>query len=126
MVSMYIMLDVAMYGIIFVVALVLGLLLNAVFLLLAMKFVGGCVNTEFSTVFVTAILMVVVSIIPLLGCILQWYVIQSRHTEGDWGKAIVVWLIAGLLPMIIILAVLFIVFPSLFLFLTPQPTPTYP
>lgn len=98
-------------GVLFIVV---ELVLATLFLMLAMKIVSGCTNTEFGTVFVTAILMALLGMVPIIGCILQWWLLQNRHTSGDWGKAIVVWLLAGLLPLVVVMVILFVAFPAIF------------
>lgn len=82
---------------------VLTLLIGSVFLLIGLKVVNAPV-TDFGTVFVTVLLMAIVGVIPVLGCILQWYFIKTRHEVG-WGQAILAWLLAGLIPLVIALGV---------------------
>jgi len=82
----------------------LGLLLSTLFLALGLKAVKG-ENRGFGNVFLTALLNLIVSIIPCIGCILEWVIINARHKTG-FGKAIVAWLIAGLIPLLIMLAIL--------------------
>jgi hypothetical protein len=69
----------------------------------ALNFVGGR-NTGFGSVFVSAILMsVLTAFIPCLGCIIALYLLTLRHEIG-WGGAIIAWLLS-----IIIAAVVFVV-----------------
>ena len=82
---------------------VLTLLIGSVFLLIGLKVVNAPV-TDFGKVFVTVLLMAIVGVIPCLGCILQWYFIKTRHEIG-WGQAILAWLLAGLIPLVIALGV---------------------
>jgi hypothetical protein len=91
-----------------VIALVVFLVLGTVFLMIGLGAVSSK-NKEFGTIFVTnligAILMV---FIPCLGVILYWYIIKTRH-ETTWGGAIGAWLISIIVPIIILLAVFFLV-----------------
>ena len=90
----------------FLVGLFLGILLiGAFFLWLALKLLD--VPPErmgFGSVFVTQLINAIVGLIPCIGCILQWYFIKIRHTD-TWGKAIVAWILAGLIPFAIILGI---------------------
>lgn len=81
-----------------VLLIVLGLVLGAVFLLLAMKLIGGYQNTEFGSVFVTALIN---ALVGWICCIIAWYVIKIRHCPESWGKAILAWLLSGLLADLI-------------------------
>jgi len=90
--------------IIIVLFFVIGLVLGTLFLMLGLSAVNGK-HREFGTVFVTVLIGVVLSIIPCLGCILYWYMIKTRHETG-WGGAIAAWLIAGLVPIVIVVGVL--------------------
>nr|MDO8100547.1 hypothetical protein [Candidatus Njordarchaeota archaeon] len=95
-----------------VVAIVLGLILGALFLMVGLGAVNGK-HREFGTVFITALIGAIVNYIPIVGCILYWYMIKVRH-ETTWGGAIAAWLIAGLIPLAIILALfVFVIFPFL-------------
>jgi hypothetical protein len=87
---------------------ILALVLGALFLMLGLRVVNGQ-NRGFGTVFVTVLIGVILSLIPCLGCILYWYIIKTRHQTG-WGGAIGAWLIAGLIPILIVVAVLFVFF----------------
>ncbi|MHA1834477.1 MAG: hypothetical protein ACTSV7_10855 [Candidatus Baldrarchaeia archaeon] len=82
---------------------ILTLIIGSIFLLIGLKVVGAP-ETDFGRVFVTALLMAIVGVIPCLGCILQWYFIKTRHEVG-WGQAILAWLLAGLIPLVIALGV---------------------
>jgi hypothetical protein len=95
---------------------VLGLILGALFLMLGLRVVNGQ-NRGFGAVFVTVLIGVILSLIPCLGCILYWYIIKTRHQTG-WGGAIGAWLIAGLIPILIVVAVLLVFFlPTVLLLL---------
>jgi hypothetical protein len=90
---------------------VLALVLGALFLKVGL----GAVTSEnrgFGTVFVTVLIGVILSMIPCLGCILYWYMIKVRHHTG-WGGAIAAWLIAGLIPILIVIGVVIVVFLAL-------------
>ena len=80
------------------------LLLETLFLYIALKMVGA-ENDNFGSVFLTAFLMALVGWIPILGIILQWIFISSRHNTG-FLKAIGIWLLAGLLPILIALSII--------------------
>jgi len=80
------------------------LLLETLFLYIALKMVGA-ENDNFGSVFLTAFLMALVGWIPILGVILQWIFISSRHNTG-FLKAIGIWLLAGLLPILIALSII--------------------
>jgi hypothetical protein len=95
---------------------VLGLILGALFLMLGLRVVNGQ-NRGFGAVFVTVLIGVILSLIPCLGCILYWYIIKTRHQTG-WGGAIGAWLIAGLIPILIVVAVVLVIFlPTVLLLL---------
>ncbi|MHA1786000.1 MAG: hypothetical protein ACTSVE_12475, partial [Candidatus Helarchaeota archaeon] len=67
-------------------------------------------NDSFGSAFVTQIIFVLVGWIPCLGCIIQLWAIHSRH-ETSWGGAIVVWLLAAFLPIIVLGIIIFFAFP---------------
>lgn len=100
--------------IILILAIVIVLILGTVFLLIGLKVVDGK-HTEFGSVFVTALIMALTWYIPCLGCIIAWIVINSRHDTG-FGMAIVAWIIAGLIPLIIIGGLVFFLFFPIFMF----------
>ena len=91
-------------GLLIVLAIVITLALGTVFLIFGVKLAGG-EETTFGHTFVTALLMAIVSPITCLGFpILQWYFIKTRHGLG-WGGAIVAWILAGLIPALIVLGI---------------------
>ncbi|MFW9907231.1 MAG: hypothetical protein ACFFEF_01540 [Candidatus Thorarchaeota archaeon] len=92
--------------------LVVGILINAVFLGIALGFVNG-ENRELGTTFVTALLSAIVSVIPCLGCILAWYFIKTRHELG-WGGAIAAWILTFIIEAIVIFVIILLAFPALF------------
>ncbi len=111
-------------GLLLVLIFVIALVINAIFLGIALGFVNGQ-NRELGTTFVTALLMAIVSLIPILGCILAWYFIKTRHNVG-WGGAIAAWLITFIIEAIVIFAIIFLLFPGLLLaFMPTVPTFTF-
>jgi hypothetical protein len=88
----------------FIIMLVLGTL----FLMAGLSVVNGK-HREFGTTFITVLIGTILTLIPCLGCIIYWYIIKTRHETG-WGGAIGAWLIAGLIPLVIVFAVLIIGF----------------
>lgn len=96
-----------------VATILLGLVLDTLFLYVGLGVFGGK-NRTFGAVFVTALIGVVLGWIPCLGCIIFWYIIKTRH-ETSWGGAIGAWIIAGLIPLIIAFLVVWLVLlPVLF------------
>ncbi|MFO7837836.1 MAG: hypothetical protein R6V83_14425 [Candidatus Thorarchaeota archaeon] len=86
---------------------VISLVINAIFLGIALGFVNGK-NRDLGDTVVTAFFMAIVMIIPCIGCILQWWIIKSRHKIG-WGKAITAWIMTFIIE-IVVFAVIAIVF----------------
>lgn len=85
--------------IVLIVFLVVMLFIETLFLKIGLNKVDGS-KTEFGPVFLTVILMGLVNIIPCLGLFLGWWVISARH-ETSYGKAILAWLIAFLLALLV-------------------------
>ncbi len=104
-------------GLLIVLVFIVGVIIYSIFLGIALGFVNGQ-NREFGTVFVTALLIAIVSLIPILGCILAWYFIKTRHEVG-WGGAIAAWLITFIIEAIVLLAIIFLLFPGLLALLIP-------
>jgi len=97
--------SVTLIALIFVMVLIVG----AFFLWLALKLVGvPPERMTFGSVIVTQLINAIVGLIPCIGCILQWYFIKTRHTD-TWGKAIVAWILAGLIPIAIALGIFIII-----------------
>ena len=96
------------FVLIFGLIIVVGILIQAVFLGIGLGFVNG-ENREIGTTFVTALLMGLVGWIPCLGCFISWYFIKSRHNVG-WGGALAAWLLGGIVMMIVVFAIIFIFF----------------
>jgi len=90
----------------FLVGVFLGtLIIGAFFLWLALKLLDvPPERMTFGSVFVTQLINAIVGLIPCIGCILQWYFIKTRHTD-TWGRAIVAWILAGLIPVAIVLGI---------------------
>ncbi|TXT63399.1 MAG: membrane protein of unknown function [Promethearchaeota archaeon] len=93
--------------IIVVAFIIITLIIETIFLYMALK-VANARNTDFGDVFVTALVMALVGWIPILGCILHWIIISSRHDTG-FITAIGVWIFAGLLPIIVAIFVIALV-----------------
>ena len=89
-----------------VVILLIEIVLGAFFLWLGLKAVDSS-DDSFGRILVTQLLNMLAGLIPCVGCILQWYIIKSRH-DTSWGGAIGAWLLAGLIPIVIIIIVAFI------------------
>lgn len=92
--------------ILIVLFVVIGIIVNALFLGVALGFVNGQ-NREMGTTFVTALGMALLGWIPILGCIIAWYLIKTRHNVG-WGGAIVAWLLTIIIEAIVIVVIVFV------------------
>ncbi len=86
---------------------VVGLLVNALLLGVVLGWTKG-ENREFGDTIVTALINALVGLIPIIGCIIQWYVIKTRH-EQTWGGAISTWIVL-IIVYFVILAVVMILF----------------
>ncbi len=84
------------------------LLIGTLFLKVGITKVDGN-KTEFGPVFLTMILMGLVSMVPCAGIFLAWWVISARH-ETSYGKAILAWLIAALLSVLVELILIVIIY----------------
>lgn len=93
---------------IIIVLLLVVFVLQTCFLIVGLRAVESK-HKDFGDVFVTSILCFVVGLIPCLGCILQWVVIDSRHETG-FGNAILAWLIAVIVSWAIAVALLIFAF----------------
>ncbi len=61
---------------------------------------------EFMSVMITTLLVALVqSFIPIVGCIIAWWIIKVRHTD-TWGGAIVAWIIMIIIPIIVVIGLL--------------------
>ncbi len=113
-------------GLLTVLALIfiIGLIINALFLGVALGFTKGQ-NRELSTTFVTALGMAIVTaFIPFIGCVIAWWLIKTRHGLG-WGGAIVTWIILIIIEGIV-LGILFFLFPFLFAGIFSMFIPVFP
>lgn len=101
-----ILLIIALMVIVFIVV-------NALFLGIALGFVNG-ENRDFGTTIGTALGSALLGWIPCLGCIIAWWLIKTRHELG-WGGAIIAWILTGIIAAIVIVALVFTVFAGIFL-----------
>ena len=92
--------------VIILAAVAIGFLLYTISLKIALGMVDGS-DKDFGTVFFTGLLSFLVSAVPCAGCFLSVYIINSRHGIS-YGKGILAYLIAGLLPSIALGVVFFI------------------
>lgn len=94
-------------GIVIILAAVaVGFLLYAISLKIALGMVDGS-DKDFGNVFITALLSYLVGYVPCVGCFLSVYIINSRHGIS-YGKGILAYLLAGLLPAIALTVVFFV------------------
>ena len=107
-------------GMITILMFVVGLIINALLLGVVLGWTKG-ENREFGTTVITALIMAIVGIIPVIGCIIQWYVIKTRH-EQTWGGAIATWIVLLIVTAVIIVAIVFLFLGGL-VFLMPTPYP---
>jgi len=91
---------------------VIGIVVQAIFLGIGLGFVNGT-NRELGSTFVTALLMGLVIWIPCLGCILAWYFIKSRHGVG-WGGALAAWILGGIVQAIVMFVLFLTVFGGIY------------
>ncbi len=96
----------AALGTIIIVVIIVFLLVYGLFLGIALGFVNG-ENRNIGTTFVTALGIALLGWIPILGCIISWYLIKTRHEVG-WGGAIVAWLLTFIIAIIVIFLILFV------------------
>ena len=108
----------AMLGTITLLMFIVGLIINALMLGVVLGWTKG-ENREFGTTVITALIMAIVGIIPGIGCIIQWYVIKTRH-EQSWGGAISTWIVLIVVTVVIIVAIIFLFLGGL-VFLLPTP-----
>ena len=93
-----------------VVFIIVFLVVGAIFLYIGVKAVKGK-NDKFGEIFVTNLINLLVGWIPIIGCIIQMLVINARHETGC-GGSIVAWLLAALLPYIVIIVVCWFFIPG--------------
>jgi hypothetical protein len=84
------------------VVLLLLLVLGAIFFSVGISVANGK-HRDFGDVFVTNLIGVIFALfLPfLIGWILYLYIINVRHETG-WGGAILAWLIAWIIPVVIV------------------------
>jgi len=81
----------------------ISLIVNALLLGVVLGWTKG-ENREFGDTIVTAIIMAIVNYIPIIGCIIQWYIIKTRH-EQTWGGAIATWIVLIIVYYILLVVV---------------------
>ena len=80
-----------------------SLIVNALLLGVALGWTKG-ENREFGDTIVTALIMAIVGIIPLIGCIIGLYVIKTRH-EQTWGGAVATWIVLTVIYFIVLIVI---------------------
>lgn len=88
---------------IILIVIVVFLVIYGLLLGVALGFVNGR-NRDLGSTFVTALIIALLGWIPILGCIISWWAIKSRHDTG-WGGAIVAWLLVFILAIILIIVI---------------------
>ena len=99
---------------ILVIAFLIGWIVGSFFLYIGLG-VAGVPPEErgFGSVMITTLLVSLVqSFIPLVGCIIAWWIIKIRHTDS-WGGAIVAWIVAMIIPIIIVIGIILLFYPSM-------------
>ena len=96
---------IAGFATLIIVVVVVFLIVYGLFLGIALGFVNG-ENRNIGSTFVTALVIALLGWIPILGCIISWYMIKTRHEVG-WGGAIVAWLLTFIIAAIVILVIMF-------------------
>lgn len=91
---------------IIILVIVIMIAIQAIFLKIALGF-ADAKNTGFGAVFVTALINTLLLLIPCIGCILNWVVINSRHDTG-FAAAIGVWILAFIIQILVIWAIFFV------------------
>jgi hypothetical protein len=89
-----------------ILVIVVFLIVYGLFLGIALGFVNG-ENRELGSTFITALVIALLGWIPILGCIISWYMIKTRHEVG-WGGAIIAWLLTAIIAAIVIFAITFL------------------
>ncbi|MHA1575791.1 MAG: hypothetical protein ACTSU3_00380 [Candidatus Thorarchaeota archaeon] len=106
---------IAAFATIIIVVMVVFLIVYGLFLGIALGFVNG-ENRNLGSTFVTALVIALLGWIPILGCIIAWYMIKTRHEVG-WGGAIIAWLLTAIIAIIVIVVVVFTVLGGVFFLL---------
>jgi len=83
-----------------------SLIVNALLLGVVLGWTKG-ENREFGDTIITALIMAIVNLIPIIGCIISWYVIKTRH-EQTWGGAIATWIVL-IIVYYVLLAIILVV-----------------
>ncbi len=86
-----------------VVVILIMLGINAILFKLALRLVKA-ERTDLVNVYITSLICALLGWIPCVGCILCWVVINARHNIG-LVKAILVWILAPLIALIIAISV---------------------
>jgi len=93
--------------IIIIIVLILAIIIYTILLKIALSYVESSYH-NFGYVFITALLCALVGMIPCIGCILQWLIINYRHKTGI-GRAIIIWILAIIIGIIIIFLLVFVI-----------------
>ncbi len=89
-------------AIIFLIVWIVG----AFFLWLALKMVDVPEEKRgFGSVMITTLINGILNMIPIIGCIIAWWVIKVRHTD-TWGKAIAAWILSVIIPVLIAVGII--------------------
>ena len=96
-----------------------SLIVNALLLGVVLGWTKG-ENREFGDTIVTALIMAIVNLIPIIGCIISWYIIKTRH-EQTWGGAITTWIVLIIVYFIILAIILMLFFGGLMLLIPTLP-----
>lgn len=92
------------FAILFLIVWIIG----AFFLWLALKMIDIPEEKRgFGSVMITTLINAILSIIPIIGCIIAWWVIKVRHTD-TWGKAIAAWILSIAIPVLIAFGIIFV------------------
>ena len=86
-----------------ILIIIITILLAIVIITLLLKIALSLMESSyhnFSYIFMTALLCILVGMLPCIGCILQWLIISYRHETGI-GRAIKIWLLAIIIGIII-------------------------
>jgi len=90
------------FAIVFLVVWIIG----AFFLWLALKMIDIPEEKRgFGSVMITTLINGILNIIPIIGCIIAWWVIKVRHTDS-WGKAIAAWILSVIIPVLIAIGII--------------------
>ena len=103
----------------YVAQFVIALIVNALLLGVVLGWTKG-ENREFGDTIVTALIMAIVNLIPIIGCIISWYIIKTRH-EQTWGGAITTWIVLIIVYYIILASILVLFFSGLMLLIPTLP-----